>query len=142
MAEVSDRSVSRSGYPLRRKWLYCEHEPVNRVYPSGAKPVIEDWEKFLDSLVVVTGGAALVFAAPMMPPVCAGGALLFGSASAIGAGLVLGDWIAEELFPPEEMFILAPSNRELERYRREIESGWLEGSIPKPPHPRYHPQPV
>lgn len=99
--------------------------------PSGYK--IEDVGDLLGGIGAIIGGGGLLAGALPLPPVAGIGMAVIGIGSGIVGGIVVGDWIADHLLPPPDTYIPAPSDEELKRYRREIEEGWWNGTIPPPP---------
>lgn len=125
------RFISRDAVLSEHPYLYCEHEPVNGADPSGCK--IEGLEQLLGGVGAVVGGAGLVVGALPLPPIAGVGIAVIGVGSIIVGGIAIGDWIADHLLPPPDTYVPAPSDEDLERYRREIEKGWWDRSITPPP---------
>ncbi len=125
------RFISRDAVLSEHPYLYCEDDPVNAVDPSGYK--IEDAGDLLGGIGAIIGGGGLLAGTLPLPPVAGIGIAVIGIGAGIVGGIIVGDWIADHLLPPPDTYIPAPSDEELKRYRREIEEGWWNGTIPSPP---------
>ncbi|MCS6830016.1 MAG: RHS repeat-associated core domain-containing protein [bacterium] len=76
------RFLSRDAVLSEHPYLYCEHEPVNRVDPSGHRPFKDYWDWFWGT----AGGAAGGFIGGAI-----GGELgLSGGCAGVGAGVLIG----------------------------------------------------
>jgi RHS repeat-associated protein len=127
------RFITRDTVLSEHPYLYCEHDPVNWVDPSGHISV-PDWEYLAAGLAIAgvgTGviiGLAAVTAAPVALVVGMG---VFGVA-AIGVGaFFIGDWIADRM-GPGETYLPPPTEDEMRRYREDIYDRRYRGDIPMP----------
>ncbi len=71
------------------RYLYCEHEPVMRVDPSGYRPAKEYWDWFWGSIGAAIGGSIGGLLAPEV------GGAWFGMGIGAPVGLAVGDAIWE-----------------------------------------------
>jgi hypothetical protein len=131
------RFISRDTYLDQHPYLYCDHDPVNAVDPSGH--FIQGWDRLVGGIgtIGVGGGLVSVGFIPAMPAIGAGAFVVAGVGAMIVGGWIVGDWIADRIYsgPPPE---LPPINRdEFERYKEEIIKGRLRGDIPMPPGGRW-----
>jgi len=96
------RFVSRDTVLSEHPYLYCEHEPVNRVDPSGRKTY--EWLEVAGGLIASVGGLVSIVNPPAGSVIAFVGALVGG----IGLGLHLGELIADALFPIDEEHLYIP----------------------------------
>ncbi|MCX6360085.1 MAG: hypothetical protein NT029_09770, partial [Armatimonadetes bacterium] len=122
------RFITRDTVLSEHPYLYCEHEPVGAVDPSGHLDI---------ALGMTLGGGAGVGAGILVgaawpavgAPIAAGGGIVAG----YGLAWQFGEWLGDGLFGGDPPPLPAPSRDDLWRYRNMIHDGWNNGTITPPP---------
>ncbi|NLI01046.1 MAG: hypothetical protein GX446_16310 [Chthonomonadales bacterium] len=130
--------LSRDTVLSEHPYLYCEHDPVNWVDPSGNEN--QDVVSAGEALMGVGAAAGLIGWAIPEPLVSKG----FGT----GVGIVVGGiggivWVIGKLLPsgPDGSYLPPPTYDEWRRYREDIYQGRMRGEIPMPRGGRWRRQP-